>query len=87
MVFVSLIELGVKGTIFVVQQTYYLGRYLIWGSQKSREDLLEEKFQQQINRENQLIEELRLEIRELKESKTHSQLDDSSETTTLKIDN
>jgi hypothetical protein len=69
MVFVALIELGVKGSVFVIQQTYYLGRYLIWGSQKTREQLLEERFQEQIDRENRIIEELRTEIKELKNTK------------------
>jgi DNA mismatch repair ATPase MutS len=70
MVFVALIELGVKGSVFIIQQTWYLGRYLIWGTQKTREQLLEERFQEQIDRENRLINELRSEIKELKESTT-----------------
>lgn len=53
-----------------MKQTYHVGSYLIWGHQKTREELLEEKLEKQIEREKELmdrLEGLHHEISEVKE--------------------
>lgn len=58
MVLFSLLELTAQAGIFVVKKTWHVGVYLIWGHQKTREELLEEKLEKQIERENELMAKL-----------------------------
>lgn len=66
MVFFAVLELGVQGSIFVLKQTYYLGRYLIWGHQKTETEILEEKLEKQIENETKLMVFIKEELSELK---------------------
>jgi len=68
MVLFSLLEVGFQGTLFVLRQTYNIGHYLVYGKQKTREEVLEEQLQTQMEKENALLLELRSEIRDLKQS-------------------
>lgn len=76
MVLFSLLELTAQAGFFVVKKTWHVGSYLIWGHQKTREEILEEKLEKQIERENELLEKLNglhqeiTEVRELKSTTT-----------------
>ena len=58
MVLLSLLELTAQGSIFVLKQTYHLGSWMIWGRQKTKEEILEEKLEKQIEREEKLLDRL-----------------------------
>ena len=58
----TLLEIGAQGTLFILRQTYYLGRYLIYGRTKTREEILEEQLHQQ----NALLLQIRSELNNLK---------------------
>jgi len=58
MVFFTILELTAQGSVFVLKQTYHLGSYLIWGRQKTKEEILEEKLEKQIEREEKLLNRL-----------------------------
>ena len=58
MVFLTLLELSAQGGIFILKSTYHLGKYLIWGKQKTKEEILEEKLEEQIEREKRLLDKL-----------------------------
>jgi hypothetical protein len=59
MVLFTLLEIGAQGSIFVLKQTYYLGRYLVFGRQKTKEEILEEKLEKQMEEEKKLLHEMR----------------------------
>ena len=76
MVFFAALEFGIQGSIFVLKQTYYLGRYLILGRQKTQTEILEEKLEEQMEKEDKLMHFIKEELYELKSHKT----DDIDET-------
>jgi hypothetical protein len=69
MVLLTLLELGTQGGIFVIKQTYYLGRYMIWGKQKTKEEILEERLEQQMEEKEELLQKEGLLLHELEELK------------------
>lgn len=66
MVLLTLLELGVQSSVFVIKKTYYLGKYLVWGREKTKEEILEEQLKQQIEKERKMMNEFKYELNSLK---------------------
>lgn len=66
MVLLTLLDLSLNSTLWIAKNVFYAGRYMVYGRQKTKEEILEEK-------EDEILKRLE-KVEELEKVIIHSQL-------------
>jgi predicted nuclease with TOPRIM domain len=75
MVLLTLLDIGIKTTVWTVSGLYSVGKYMIYGHTKTKEEEMEERIAEILNNEQKLLsnlEEMKKELDDIHAQKVQS---------------